>query len=119
MSRLSLRWKARSWIEDAVASLQLCLQNFVENINGMGAGETMPGTFEEETKEFFTCFKDLPTELRLQIWRSCWEPRMVEVHCHINDRDQDEARYSLQIHTDPRTRCRLRLVCVSRAEKKL
>ena len=32
---------------------------------------------------------NLPAELRLKIWRMCWEPRTVEVHPYINDREQD------------------------------
>jgi hypothetical protein len=34
----------------------------------------------------------LPTELRLKIWRMCWEPRTVEVYPYINDRSADEQR---------------------------
>lgn len=32
----------------------------------------------------------LPTELRLKIWRMCWEPRTVEIYPYINDRSADE-----------------------------
>ena len=32
----------------------------------------------------------LPTELRLKIWRMCWEPRTVEVHHYINNPKEDE-----------------------------
>lgn len=32
----------------------------------------------------------LPTELRLKIWRMCWEPRTVEVHHCVNDKAAEE-----------------------------
>ena len=37
---------------------------------------------------------NLPTELRLRIWRMSWEPRTVEVHQFITDRELDQHRPS-------------------------
>jgi hypothetical protein len=39
-------------------------------------------------KEPFS-FADLPAELRLLIWRSCWEPRIVELYSWMTDEAQD------------------------------
>lgn len=33
---------------------------------------------------------NIPAEIRLNIWRMCWEPRTVEVHPYINDRELDD-----------------------------
>lgn len=34
----------------------------------------------------------LPLEVRLQIWRLCWVPRLVEVHHYVHDRVLDDRR---------------------------
>jgi hypothetical protein len=51
-----------------------------ENVTPIEEPETLP-----------TTFKALPTEIRLKIWRTTWEPRTVEVYMHTTDKAQDDA----------------------------
>lgn len=52
--------------------------------------ETAPEAKEVRTVSLDPRRSSLSAELRLRIWRACWEPRRVEVHHYVQDRFIDE-----------------------------